>query len=248
MKKELILERLEKALERLKTSLVHHKHCYLCGQSAAELVCEYCRYDTVIPLLPVPGFDLLMRPNIAEHLVPPYYHHLYALGEYTGILKLLVNRLKFGNQPLAAEVLAGFFMQNVYPRISQLEELPEALVPLPLSKWRYVKRQYNQAQLLAESISRCSEIPIFDCLVRTKHTKAQSGLDREARLRNISHAFALNKAIEYSHIAVIDDVVTTGATINSACRSIVERYPDIQISVWSMAVTPSPTPSKLIFK
>jgi ComF family protein len=188
-----------------------------------------------------------MQPSIAAHLVAPYYHHFYALGEYKGILKPLINRLKFGNNPLAAQVLGHFFMRVVYPRMSQFDELPDAIVPVPLSMWRYVSREYNQARLIARTISQLSSIPMLDCLVRVRHTQAQSQLDREQRLENISQAFSLSKAINCQHIALVDDVVTTGATINSACSSIVDRYPDIKISVWSMAVTPSPskTPHKL---
>jgi len=222
-----------------------HKHCYLCRQSSTSLICEPCLQDTALPHLPVPGFDLLMQPKFANHLVAPYYHHFFTLGEYSGILKPLINSLKFGNQPLAAEVLARFFMHTVYPRIAQCEDLPDAIVPIPLSKWRYVKRQYNQARLLAQSISTLSEIPMHDCLYRHKHTKAQSGLEREARLQNIHNAFRLHKDIPYRHIALLDDVVTTGATVNSACEPIVKQYPEIKISLWSMAVTPSEKSKKV---
>jgi ComF family protein len=182
-----------------------------------------------------------MQPSIAEHLVIPYYHHFYAVGEYKGILKPLINKLKFGGSPLAAQVLANFFMAVVYPRISQLDDEPDAIVPVPLSSWRYAGRGYNQARLLAQAIGLLSNLPTHDCLMRARHTVAQSSLDRVQRLDNLNNAFVLSRSIPYQHIAIVDDVVTTGATINSACKTIVETYPDIKISVWSMAVTPVKT-------
>ncbi|WP_371194318.1 ComF family protein [Glaciecola sp. SC05] len=233
------MARIRNCIEILQEYLQQHKHCYLCRQASKDLVCEACVKDTLLTHLPVPGFDILMQPKLAEHLVTPYYHHFYALGEYAGILKILINRLKFGNNPLAAEVLAQFFMSVIYPRISQLDDLPELLVPIPLSMWRYVGREYNQARLLAQSVSKLSNIPVAECLIRSRHTSAQSQLDREARLANIDNAFAINQPIQSNHIALIDDVVTTGATVNSACRTIVKHYPDMRISIWSMAVTPS---------
>lgn len=241
------LTRTRRLRERLQHYFVHHKHCYLCRQTSSELVCKACFSDTAIAHFPVPGFDLLMQPSIAQHLVAPYYHHFYALGEYRGILRPLINRLKFGNNPIAAQVLAQFFMAFVYPRISQVDDLPDAIVPVPLSMWRFVSREYNQARLLAQALGQLSKIPVVDCLTRHRHTKAQSQLDREQRLENIYDAFSITKSIKVEHIALIDDVVTTGATVNSACAAIVKRYPDITISIWSIAVTPSKThtPEKL---
>jgi ComF family protein len=217
---------------------VEHRNCYMCRQASSEIVCRACSIDTSLAHFSVPGFDLLQVPKISTHLVRPYYHHLYAIGEYEGVLKALINRLKFGKQAIAAQVLAHFFVQIVHHRIALLEELPEAIIPVPLSKWRYAHRGYNQARLLGQAISKLSDLPLFDCLTRDRHTKAQSSLDREARLHNIENAFKLTKVLPYQHIALIDDVVTTGATINSACKAIVEANPDIRISVWSMALTP----------
>lgn len=232
------LPKTRRLYERLQHYLIGHKHCYICHQPSAEIVCDVCFTDTVFSHLPVPGFDLLQQPTIADHLVAPYYHHLYTIGHYRGILKPLINRLKFGNSPLAAQVLANFFMSVAYPRISQLDDLPDALVPIPLSLWRYVRREYNQARLLAQSLSHLSGIPVLDCITRSRHTQAQSQLARETRLENIKGAFVLSKAINVKHIALIDDVVTTGATVNSACQAVVESYPDITVSIWSMAITP----------
>jgi len=215
-----------------------NKHCYICHQTSTQLICKHCITDAHIAHLPVPGFDILQQSRYAEHLLPPYYHHFYALAEYSGMVKRLINRLKFSHDLLAAQVLSTLFMQFVYPRIEQLEDLPEAFIPLPLSNLRYLNRGYNQARILAQHLSKKSQIRVIDGLKRTKHTLAQSKLDKEQRAQNIHNAFALARKLNFQHVGLVDDVVTTGATINSACKTIVEAYPDIRISVWAMAVTP----------
>lgn len=231
--------RIRRMCERLQQYLVHHKHCYICRQSASSIVCDACYIDTALPHFPVPGFDLMQQPKVIEQIVVPYFHHFYALGEYAGILKPLINQLKFGNKPLAAQVLANFFVSMVYPRIALMDEAPDALIPIPLSTWRYSKRGYNQSRLLADAIGQLSHIPVLEALSRTRHTQAQSELNREHRLGNLHNAFSLRQDIPFEHIAIIDDVVTTGATVNSACKSLVDMYPDLTVSVWSIAVTPA---------
>ncbi|WP_395338726.1 ComF family protein [Ningiella sp. W23] len=221
-----------------------HKHCYICRQSSAAIVCEYCNKDIALPHFTTLGTDLLNTPTIRKHLVLPYYHELHAIGEYKGVLKQLINKLKFSNQMLACQVLHHFFEIYVLQRLRQVSELPDALVPIPLSKWRYAKRGYNQARELAKAISSETDIPILDALVKHTHTRAQSELSREQRLQNVEGVFSLAQVINCSHIALVDDVMTTGATINSACETIVKQYPEMKISVWVMALTPSPQSKK----
>jgi ComF family protein len=222
-----------------------HKHCYLCRQASLDIICSCCLSDTALPHFAVPGFDLIHHPSIVENIVYPYFNHLYALGEYKGILRQLITELKFANKPLCAEVLATLFVHFTYTRMSQLDDLPDALVPTPLSAWRYAQRGYNQARLLTQALSRFTDIPIIEPLKRARHTQAQSQLDKTDRLANMENAFCLVDDIDCDHIAVIDDVLTTGATVNSACKAIVSAYPDIRISVWSMAVTPLTKPEIL---
>lgn len=228
-----------KILKQAKKFAIEHRHCFLCHQYSRTLICECCMTDTALPHFDVAGFDLMYMPSIKSNLVLPYYHHLYALGRYEGLLQKLITQLKFHQQTLAAEVLARFFIEVVYQRLSQLEDGPDAILPIPLSLWRYAKRNYNQAQLIADAISELSGLPVIAPLQRTKHTRAQTKLDREQRLQNTHGAFILTSEINYQHIAVIDDVITTGATVNSACQAIVESYPDITVSVWTMAVAPA---------
>jgi ComF family protein len=196
---------------------IKHRNCFICQQASVELICNYCTKDTILPLFPSPGHNLLEHQGIYKNLVEPSYEALYALGTYSGIMTGLINKLKFGSQPLAAEVLAQFFQQYLQARLEMSQAIPDILIPVPLSRTRYISRQYNQARLLSQALGKRFDIPVFDALKRTKHTKQQSSLDRDERLINIQSAFTLDAQIRVESIAVVDDVVTTGATINEAC-------------------------------
>ncbi len=220
-----------------KFSVLRHTHCFVCRQSSHVLVCRYCQQDTPIPLFPVPGHNLLEYEAVYKHLAEPHYEGLFALGSYSGVLVGLINQLKFSGKPLAANVLSGFFYQYLHLRLLFTNNLPEALIPIPLSKFRYLKREYNQSRLLAEKLGEYFDIPVIDALARNRHTKQQAILGKEQRLINIENAFKLVTEITVSSVAVVDDVVTTGATVNAACKQIQLDYPDISIRVWCMAVT-----------
>ncbi|MFT6268136.1 MAG: ComF family protein [Alphaproteobacteria bacterium] len=226
-----------KQLIRKISNLIGHRSCFVCHQSSLLLVCECCLWETQLPLFPVPGHNLLDHPKIYDNLVPPAYESLITLGEYDGVLKGLINQLKFSSKPLAAEVLAEFFAFYLGPRMRVQQSIPDALVPIPLSNRRHVSRQYNQARLLSCALASHFGIESIDGLKRTKYTQQQSTLDREDRQRNIQHAFAINEPFNLESIAIVDDVITTGATVNEACTTIQQAYPNISISVWCIAAT-----------
>ncbi|MGB1271069.1 MAG: ComF family protein [Endozoicomonas sp.] len=118
---------------------------------------------------------------------------------------------------------------------------PEAMVPVPLHPARLRKRGYNQALLLARSIRRQLNTcpPVLDdrLLKRTRATDPQQGLDATARRRNIRQAFTLNHSPPWQHIALVDDVVTTGATVSEIAR-LLKRSGVRQVDIWSIARTP----------
>jgi ComF family protein len=224
-------------LLRRVSNIVGHRSCFVCHQSSLLLVCECCLHETKLPMFPVPGHNLLEYPKVYDNLVPPAYESLIALGNYDGILKGLINQLKFSSKPLAAKVLAEFFAFYLGPRMRMQQSIPDALVPIPLSNRRHVSRQFNQSRLLSLALAAHFGIRSIDGLKRIKYTKQQSKLDRDDRQRNIKQAFVLNDAIVVSSIAIVDDVITTGATVNEACATIKQTYPDISVSVWCMAAT-----------
>lgn len=218
-------------------NFVGHRACFLCHQSSTNLICGCCINDTVLPLFPVPGHNLLDYPKVANNLVTPSYESLIVLGKYEGVLKGLINQLKFSGQTLAASVLVSFFQQYLQTRLVLTQQIPDALVPIPLSNIRHINRQFNQSRILSLALAKNLGIESYDLLERTRYTKQQSRLNKEDRQKNIQNAFAITGEFDFHSIAIVDDVITTGATVNEACTIILDAYPDAHVSVWCMAAT-----------
>jgi ComF family protein len=223
-------------LEKI-ANIVGNQNCFVCHQSSLLLVCECCLSETRLPLFPVPGHNLLDYPKVYDNLVVPAYENLLAIGTYEGVLKGLINQLKFSSKPLAAKVLAEFFNFYLGPRIRIQQIVPDALIPIPLSNRRHIGRQYNQARLLAYELAGYFDITCIDGLKRIKYTQQQSRLNKDDRQANIKEAFAINESFNVTSVAIIDDVITTGATVNEACITIQKAFPDTSVSVWCMAAT-----------
>jgi ComF family protein len=115
--------------------------------------------------------------------------------------------------------------------------LPEAIVPVPLALRRYRQRGYNQAIELALTIRHISGIPVrADVAIRQRETAEQAGLDRKARRRNVAGAFAAVAPLRVRHVAILDDVVTTGSTVRELAE-VLQRAGAEQIEVWAIART-----------
>jgi ComF family protein len=113
------------------------------------------------------------------------------------------------------------------------------LIPVPLHFLRRCKRGFNQAELIAAELQRHCGIPVRRHLLRRiSHTSAQSGLDRKTRQKNLRDAFRCTP-LHGAHVALIDDVLTTGATLQE-CGRIVKKAGAGRISVWVAARVPAP--------
>ena len=115
--------------------------------------------------------------------------------------------------------------------------LPDAIVPVPLALRRYRQRGYNQASELALSIRRITGVPVkSDVAIRQHETAEQAGLDRKARRRNVTGAFAVAAPLQVRHVAILDDVVTTGSTVRELAR-VLRRSGAERLEVWAIART-----------
>lgn len=171
----------------------------------------------------------------------------------------LVRRFKFHNDLACGQLLAEELVHAVKQRLGQsalgqgalepggLEQgrlkinsaKPELLIPVPLHFFRRCKRGFNQAEFIANQLQRQCGIPVQRHLLRRiNHTSAQSGLNRKARQKNLRDAFRC-KPLNGAHVALVDDVLTTGATLQE-CSRVIKRAGAGQVSVWVAARVPAP--------
>jgi ComF family protein len=98
----------------------------------------------------------------------------------------------------------------------------DALLPVPLHRWRHAQRGFNQAAEIAKPLARASGLPILRTVQRIRPTPSQSGLDAAERRRNLKGAFALFKPLSCRHPVIVDDVMTTGETCRQLSRLLIE--------------------------
>jgi ComF family protein len=137
----------------------------------------------------------------------------------------LVHALKYQGWTAAAEPMGVRMARVSWPR-DVLDERA-AVVPIPLSHQRRRERGYNQAGLLAAVVARCWNVPIWDhALERARHTDSQVRLTPSQRAGNVSGAFVVPKGrraqLRGQHLVLVDDVITTSATLNAATEALLE--------------------------
>lgn len=163
-----------------------------------------------------------------------------ALAIYQAPVDRLIQRFKYQRRMAIAKVLARLLAHRLR-RHYQHNQRPEIVLPVPLHWRRQWRRGFNQAHFLAAQLSRELDIPMQpDCLQRSQATPPQQGMQRRQRLRNLSHAFNVMTTPRGRHIALVDDVVTTGATANLLSRLLLEHGAE-RVDVWCLARTPPHT-------
>lgn len=131
------------------------------------------------------------------------------------------------------------FVQFHY--VGTTRELPQVLVPVPMHKDKVKARGFNQAALLAQGLSRQLKIPMDqDWLLKIRNTEHQAALNKEDRLKNLRGAFDVAGQKNYRHVALIDDVVTTRATVETLARLLQAQGVET-IEVWCLARTAKPS-------
>jgi len=203
----------------------------LCAECAAELprnrrCCARCA-------LPLP-LPTTLCGQCQRH--PPVWDAAWAPFRYAWPLDRLESRYKFGRDLAAGRVLCAAW--QLEPRTI---DLPQLILPVPLHRSRQRQRGYNQALELASPLARTLGVPCrHDLLLRRRATDAQTELDAVARRCNVRGAFAWRAALAMpAHVAVLDDVMTTGATL-AECVRVLRRSGAKRVDVWALARAPSP--------
>ena len=148
----------------------------------------------------------------------PYVDYSINLFHYATPVDYLISQMKFHHQLSVAAVLANLLESHVLE--SQIEHgLPDAVLPVPLHNKRLVERGFNQSLEILKPIAKSKNIPVLlNSVARSKETRTQTHLSKRERKQNIAGCFSLLKKPEHSHIVIVDDVVTTGATTNELAK------------------------------
>ena len=168
----------------------------------------------------------------------PAYSRLLAPLRYAYPLDGLIMRFKFNQDLAAGTLLADLVIDALHDTLTNTSS-PDLVVPVPLHANRLRERGYNQSLELARRIAPALRLPIaIDALRRTRATEVQSGLDAKARKQNVRGAFAADaNDVHDRHVALVDDVVTTGATVHE-CAQALKRAGAREVSVWAVARAP----------
>lgn len=163
---------------------------------------------------------------------PPSFIRSHIPFRYEAPLDTLLPQLKFRQKLYLAPLLAHLMMESTGQRD---EPLPEVLLPVPLHAGRLRERGYNQALEIARPLARQLQIPLEqDLCIRERETQAQTSLTGSERRRNLRGAFTVNTGNVPRHVAIVDDVVTTGATVEELARTL-RRAGVEMVEVWACA-------------
>jgi ComF family protein len=214
--------------------------CATCWSQLSFIAPPYCA-RLGIPFVYDPGPGLLSMEAIAS---PPAYRRARAAVRYDDVARTLVHALKYQDRTDLAPTM-GRWMARAG---DELLKDADALIPVPLHWQRSWSRRYNQSGALARVIAAQAGIPVWgDVLRRTRQTRQQVGLSRAERSRNVQGAFGVaaekKPAVQGRRVVLIDDVLTSGATVDTCARALLRAgAASVDVLVFARVVEPFKTP------
>lgn len=199
-------------------------NCFASIQMQASAICGVCGRQAV---------DGATHPKCAGRYT---IDGVSAALVYRGLVKRLIYQYKFSPHLFDLTKVLGDLM---YESVIQQESLQEYLgkdavvIPVPLSKKRFRERGYNQADLLAKYLSQKLSVQYINALYRIRETSKQVGKSEKERRENVKGAFAVRGKIDFEKVIIIDDIVTSGATMNELAKVLKKNGVK---KVWGLAL------------
>tara|TARA_B100000575_G_C23031860_1_gene594050 strand:- start:215 stop:892 length:678 start_codon:yes stop_codon:yes gene_type:complete len=215
-------------------SLIYPFSCVYCGKETNNKtpICIFCYNDISLIYSKERTKNLFygrLNLNFADSL---FYF------EEKKVSQKIIHALKYESN----EKIGAYFGKKIGMMIKEnIEKYKiDFLVPIPIHHKRKYKRGYNQSECLSKGISEVCKIRLnTSFLIKVRNNKSQSKKTGINRWKNLSQNFSVNKKITPKHILLVDDVITTGATIEDAAKTILSVFPNIQISIVSLAISKS---------
>lgn len=210
--------------------------CALCGAGATRAgLCDACycglpRLDLSegCPICAIPGTCGEICGRCLKH--PPSFTHTRAAFAYAFPADALIRELKYR---------ANFALTRIFANalLGQIDRAPDAIVPMPLHRDRLRERGFNQSLEIAKRLGKALGIPVRPhAVIRTRSTERQVGLKLRARIRNVRGAFSVNEDVSDRRIAVLDDVMTSGATMDACCGALAKAGAEVEAWIVARAI------------
>lgn len=224
------------------------QNCLLCGDTAdtSQPLCSACEAELPwlgrhcsVCALPLPGEGLICGACLKR---PPAFSRVEAPWRYDFPVDSLITRFKHHAQWPLGRLLGGLLSHHLQHAFAEGLPRPDFLLPVPLGRKRLRQRGFNQSEMLARWLSAELKVPVqSDWLLRPLDGAHQQELDATARHHNLRRAFALQEqaAVRGRHLALVDDVLTTGATAEALARLLL-RSGALRVDVYCLARTPKP--------
>lgn len=184
--------------------------CVICKNYAlSNNLCAICRKD----------IEIINKPFYIYHGGDKY--KCYSIAEHTLIMRDIVMKLKYESNFTCGEILANYMKRLIIEKNIEID----VITFVPISRKTYNKRGYNQAKVIAKKLSEKLDIPCKQMIKKVKETKDQIGLTSWERWRNVKGCFKFVKSSNsnFENVLLIDDVVTTGATLINCSKTLKEN-------------------------
>lgn len=214
------------------------RSCALCGAriSRGQQFCDGCEHS--LPLLDSgcavcatrlpPGADGALCGECQQH--PPRYASVHAPFRYAAPIDRLIQGAKYNARFDWLDLLANRLTEHIRIRATEVD----AIVPVPLHRSRLRSRGYNQALELARPLAKNLRLPLHRGIERVRSTPAQIAMSLEDRRRNVRNAFAASGEFTGQRLALVDDVMTSGATVQAVTRCL-RQAGAASVEVWIVA-------------
>jgi ComF family protein len=168
----------------------------------------------------------------------PAFDRVHSPYLYQAPLSNLIFQFKEQHDFFVGRALADIWCNSIKQHMTQQHTpLPDMITAVPLHWRKQGQRGFNQSAFFAHIIHQKLNIPLFKDVKRTESAPEQKNLDRQQRLTNLKHSFTVTRSLSNVHVVIIDDVMTTGATVNALTIAL-KKAGAAKVSVWVLARVP----------